>query len=476
MSERRDSKTSAVKYLAKNVGFLTISQFGTKLLSFFLVPLYTSILSTSDYGTYDLVYSTVSILIPLLTINIFDAVLRFSIDDTENRKDIFSIACKYFILGNLIVALGLIINRLLNFSSLVNDFALFFVLIFFVQSALGILTAFARGLDCVLDLSISGVICSAFIIGGNIFFLCVCKIGLAGYFWANIIGPLVQIVYLSFRIKVWKYIKRVEICFSEYEKKMIAYSAPMIANTIAWWVNSVSDRYVVLYYCGLGVTGIYSVASKIPSIINIFQTIFNQAWTLSAVKDFDPNDENGFFSKMYNSYNALMVIICSILILGSRFLATFLYKGGFYEAWICVPFLLMAVVFGSLSGYVGGIFTAVKNTKIFAKSTVIGAIVNLLFNIILVPVFGAIGAAIATTISYFVVYYMRVRYMKSYISIKMNLKRDYLSYSLLIIQSFLLIVIKQDNGLVYSIETLLLAFVIFLYSGEIKTVIERIKH
>ena len=97
-------------------------------------------------------------------------------------------------------------------------------------------------------------------------------------------------------------------------------------STIAWWVNSVSDRYVVVLFCGLGVMGVYSVASKIPSILNIFQTIFNQAWTLSAVKDFDPNDENGFFTRMYNSYNVLMIILCSILIMMSKLLAVILYK------------------------------------------------------------------------------------------------------------------------------------------------------
>ena len=76
---------------------------------------------------------------------------------------------------------------------------------------------------------------------------------------------------------------------------MIAYSAPLVLNAIGWWVNSASDRYVVTWLCGLAVNGIYSVGYKIPSIINVFQTIFNQAWFLSAVKEFDPQDKDGFF-------------------------------------------------------------------------------------------------------------------------------------------------------------------------------------
>ena len=463
-----NKESNGTKYLIKNIGFLTISQFGTKILSFFLVPLYTSILSTEDYGTYDLVYSTVSILIPLLTINIFDAVLRFSIDEVSDRDKIFSIAIKYFFAGNAIIFVSLTINHFFTVFKSIDDYAFYFFMMFFVQSLLGIFTAFARGLDRVLDLSVSGVICSIVIITSNILFLCVLKIGLRGYFLANIIGPFLQIVFLFFKIKAWKYINFVSSS-TDFEKKMIAYSAPMIANTIAWWVNSVSDRYVVVLFCGLGVMGVYSVASKIPSILNIFQTIFNQAWTLSAVKDFDPNDENGFFTRMYNSYNVLMIILCSILIMMSKLLAVILYKGDFYSAWKYVPFLLISIVFGALSGYIGGIFTAVKNTKIFAKSTVIGAITNLILNIILVPVIGALGAAIATAISYWIVFFMRCKYMKQYINLKINYVRDYISYGLLILQSLALLLLKDEFQL-YLIESILFLILIILYYKELKII------
>ena len=67
------------KYLFKNIGLLTISQFGTKILVFLLVPLYTSVLSTSEYGTYDLFVTTINLLVPIVTLNLSDAVLLFNI-------------------------------------------------------------------------------------------------------------------------------------------------------------------------------------------------------------------------------------------------------------------------------------------------------------------------------------------------------------------------------------------------------------
>jgi O-antigen/teichoic acid export membrane protein len=67
-------------YLAKNIGLLALSNFATKTLSFFLVPLYTAVLSTSDYGIYDLFYTTVGVLLPILTLNIQEGVLRYALE------------------------------------------------------------------------------------------------------------------------------------------------------------------------------------------------------------------------------------------------------------------------------------------------------------------------------------------------------------------------------------------------------------
>ena len=67
-------------YLINKTGILAISNFSSKLLVFFLVPIYTSVLSTAEYGTYDLAMSTVLLLYPVLTVNIVDCVMRFSME------------------------------------------------------------------------------------------------------------------------------------------------------------------------------------------------------------------------------------------------------------------------------------------------------------------------------------------------------------------------------------------------------------
>ena len=458
------------KYLLKNVGLLTLSSFATKFLSFFLVPLYTNILSTTEYGIYDLFNTTIGVLLPLLTVNIHEAVLRFLLDGNNNRQTVTTVGVRFFLKSNCIVAIGLLVNYIFKFNELGKDYAAFFFLMYFAQSLSAIVMAYIRGIDRVADLSISSVVCSTVIIGCNILFLLVFKWGLIGYFLANIIGPIAQCAFLIVRAHAKRDINLKEK-YPYETKEMLAYSKPMIANSIAWWINNASDKYIVTFVCGLAENGVYSVASKIPSILNIFQTIFAQAWTLSAVKDFDSEDKNGFFANTYAAYNCLMVLVCSAIIVSDKFLATFLYAKNFYSAWQYVPWLTIAIVFGSLSGYIGGFFSAVKDSKQYAQSTIIGAGTNIILNFMLTPFIGALGAAIATTVCYCVTWIFRLVQSRRYIKLRINIIRDIISYLILVVQAILLLV--TNGAMMYAIELGLFVVIALLYIKDVWNILNK---
>lgn len=457
-------------YLMKNIGLMTLSNFATKLLSFFLVPLYTNILSTTEYGINDLFGTTIGILLPVLTVNIQESVLRFLLDKKYSRKAVTTIGIKYFLISNILVSALLIINHLLSINDIIKRYSIFFFLMYLTQSLSAILVAYIRGTDRVADLSISSVVSSSFTIGCNILFLVVFKFGLIGYFWANILGPASQCVYLIFRSDIRSNIALKEK-FPQEKAVMVSYSKPMIANSIAWWINNASDKFIVTFFCGLAENGVYSVAAKIPSILNIFQGIFSQAWTLSAVKDFDPEDKNGFFANTYAIYNCFMVIVCSLIILFNKPLAYFLYAKDFYVAWMYVPWLTIAIVFGSLSGYLGGFFSAVRESKSYARSTIVGAVTNIILNIILIPSMGALGAAIATAICYWVTWWLRYIQSKKYIVLRVNIKRDYVSYILLALQAIILLQI--EGNIVFLIEAILFLIIVLLYIKDFVQVIRK---
>ena len=269
---------SGYRYLFNNIGLLTLSNFATKFLSFFLVPLYTNVLTATEYGTYDLFNATIGVLLPILTLNIQESVLRFSLDKKTSKEAIVTVSVKYLLISNMLVITGLFLNGITNLNQMIAEYGIYFFFMFLMQSLVGVITSYITGIDRVADLSVSSVITSIVTIGCNIIFLVAFKWGLPGYFLANIIGPLAQCIYLIIRSKFLKQVRFLQ--FSVEEEAMTNYSKPLIGNSIAWWINNVSDRYIIVFFCGLAENGIYSVAGKIPSILNIFQTIFNQAWTL----------------------------------------------------------------------------------------------------------------------------------------------------------------------------------------------------
>ena len=461
------------KYLAKNIGFLTIGQFGTKILNFLLVPLYTNILTTSEYGVYDLVHASVGILVPILTINIWEAVLRFSLEETIDKASVFSLGLKCVFGGGLILIGALIVNNVLNISMFFSKYTFYFIWLFFVQATTSILTSFARGINKVAETAISGVLCTIVIISSNILFLCVFRLGLKGYFLANIIGPTVQIAFLIWKIDGWDYFR-----FNvnrQIKREMVQYSLPTILNAISWWVNGWADRYAITWICGMSANGIYAVASKIPSILNVFQNIFNQAWALSTVKEFDEEDKNGFFSEIYNQYNCLLALLCSAIIMFDKILAKILYAKEFYLAWQYVPFLTISLIFGAISGYVGGIFLAMKRSDMFAKCSGTGAIMNIILNMITVPYWGALGAAVATTVSYWVIYLVSVFFLRRYMTIKLYLLRDNLSYMLLFLQSILLLMFQKGIIQELMFQAMLMIIIFLIYHKEINKVYFSVK-
>lgn len=453
------------------MGLLTISQFGSKLLSFFLVPLYTSILSPEDYGTYDLLNVTASLCMPILTLNIAEALLRFSLEDKPDFESIFSHGFGIFLKGLVILAGLMLLNAAFDVFPVFNDHWLFFLSYYILACLSQLLSYFARGLEDIFAVSVSGVISAAVTIGLNVLFLVPLHLGLRGYFLATILGAGLSTLYLAIRLKIWKYIRFRKIDKS-LSRAMTRYSLPLILSRIGWWVNNTSDRYIVTAFCGLTANGIYSVGYKIPNGFNMFMSIFNEAWLLSSVKEFDKDDKDNFFAKTYEVYNALMVLMCSLVIATTKITAGFLYAKDFYQAWQYVPFLTISFALGAMAGYMEGIFAAAKDPKVSGLSTMAGAIVNIVLNIVLVRRYGPIGAAWATLAAYTVVWSVRVAVVRKKMKFRIPLLRDIASYLLLIVQAAALF-IPERLALQIGVLCVIVAVEAVFYRKEFTIVVKK---
>ena len=248
---------------------------------------------------------------------------------------------------------------------------------------------------------------------------------------------------------------------------MLNYCIPLIFSVIGWWVNNAADKYVVTLICGAAANGILSVAYKIPSILNTFQSIFIQAWQISAVKEFESGDSQEFYGNIFVLLNVLMGVIAAVLILLAKPIAIILYANEFYSAWRYVPFLLVANVINSASGFLGPILSAMKDSKSMAKSAIYGTLVNVILNILFIKYFGVQGATVATAISSFAIYYVRRRAVKENIKIT-SIWKVYTTWMILCIHGFISIF-----TLPFYCEIVMIGIIIFINKKELLIIINK---
>ena len=334
----------------------------------------------------------------------------------------------------------------------------------------------SRGMDKLSHVAVGGFMNSALVLILNLLFLLVFRWGLDGYFIAYLISMTIASVYLLVCSGIFKRQSERRVDKS-LENDMLEYSKPMVFSTVGWWVTNASDRYIVTFLCGVAANGVYSVAYKIPSLLGTIHGIFNQAWVISAVKTFDKDDKDGFFKNIYAVYNIIMVVGCSFLILTTKLIADILFKDNFYEAWQYVPFLLIASVFGGISGVLGGVFTSAKKTRIMGRAAVIGGVTNIVLNFVLIsginvngiaiiPAMGIQGAAVATMISYVLIWVLRMREAKKMMTLKINLARDVISYFVLLGQAVAFLTIGGNDLLLYGLQFASLLVLVLMYARE----------
>ena len=426
------NKSKKVKDLSINTFLFTVSNFGTKIISFLLVPLYTYVLSTKEYGNLDLVSTTVQLLVPILTLNIQDAVLRFSFDKKYEPLQAAKVGLKIACFGSALLGIGLVIVYNMPFFHLNMMYSVYLYMLFIVNIFNNIIYMYLKAVNRIKLIVICGILNTLITCLLNIVLLLWIKLGLAGYLIANISGALTAIVIMIAFSDISKTLT-VPIP-KEMLKAMCLYSMPLIANSIAWWLNNTSDRYILVFFCGAAVNGIYAVSYKIPTILSTIQNIFYNAWSISAITEFDKDDSDGFIGNVYMTYSCVSLLVCSVLMICNIFIARFLYSNDFFSAWQYVPPLLVGNVFNGIALFEGCIFVAVKQTKSVSVTTLLGAVVNTVCNFVLIPFIGALGASIATMIGYIAIWIIRTIQIRKIIKMKADWKSQIFSFLVLLLQ------------------------------------------
>ena len=453
--------------LIKNIGLFTIGNFGSKLVSFLMIPLYTAILSTTDYGTVDLIQSTAQLLMPILLLSIQDATLRFGMDPKYKKEDVLSTTINVIIKGTAILLIGIIIVNATGIIKLSLEYEIFLFFAFLLGALNNCLNLYLKSRDKASVIAIGGIIGTIVTCLSNILSLVIFKLGINGYIISNLLGIFIQLLYQFIVGKIYKdlHINK----YNNISKPMIKYSTPLIANSIAWWINNASDRYILTWISGINANGIYAIAYKIPNMLTTFQNIFQNAWSISAISEFDKDDTDGFIGNNYMLYSFVSIIGCSIILLFNIPIASILYSDQYFEAWKYVPFLLMGTVFNGIAQLEGALFSATKRTKEVSKTTVIGAVVNTIGNLMFIHIWGIMGAALSTKIGYGLMWLLRTKSLQKFIKMKIDWKKHSIAIIILLLQTIL-----ATFNILYFVQLLLFALNIIIHWSYISQVFNKV--
>lgn len=462
------------KKLGKDIILFGIASFGPKILSFFLVPLYTSLLTATDYGTADLLSTICSLALPVLMLDISDAI---TIRTVEWRSDKVKNGAPLKYGTVILIKACIILLAFLVLSSVFFKYKPGYLLYIFSNfAALALynnLIAYLRGNDDVNTLVIASVIQATCTLIFNVVLILCLRMGLYGLLIASVASTLVADFYIMVKIKCAELFGRSPWLTADEKRGMLRYSIPLVFTGLAWWVNGSSDRFFIVALTGVGANGIYAVANKIPTILNACHSVVYQAMQLSVFNERKAEDREEYFRTLYNVYSFTMSAICSLVIIFDKVLAKFLFKGEFYVAWKYAPALLISIVLFSTAGYLTAIYAAESETKLIAKATVSGALVNTMFNALLIPFFDLFGAVIATAVGYFVIWFKMVMNAKKVIAVRIPIAKSIIGYCILVFQWILLLI--DDSWGIYLLQVVLFALIALIYHKTVSIVIELLK-
>ena len=415
------------KELIKNTIIISIGKFSTQLISFLLLPLYTSLLTTSEYGQYDFLNTISIFLIPCVTLLMEEGMFRFLIDakDDKAKGEVFSATFIFSILSFLVWSLLIfIVGKILNYP-----FTIY--LIFYIMASLlsALAGSTARGLSKFKLYSVFCFLSSLATILLNIVLIAGLHMGLSSLFISYIVGNSIVSIWLLLKISVFKYVKRKNIN-KKVTIDMIKYSFPLVPNSISWNAIGLTDRLLIINFLGDAKNGIYSVGLRFPTIINTCYSYFNLSWKESASKVVSNKDKDEFYNSVYINLNRFLICVSILIIAGLPFIFNLLVKNAYKEAYIYIPLMILSVYFSNLSNFCSGIFSAYKDTKILAKTTIVATIINFVVGIILIKKIGLFAQILATMTAYIVIYYYRNYKLKKYITLKHD---NYFIYHIIVL-------------------------------------------
>ena len=421
------------KSLFSNTIIFAIGSFSSKILVLFLVPIYTNFMSQSELGINDVIVQMANWLIPIVSLTIAEAVLRFALDKAYDKQKIFTIANVIIFSG--IILLSITLSLAIKIP-LIREFVKGYAPLLFLYVAVACLklaySTFVRALGKVKLYAVNGIIATLLMLIFNIIFIAVLKIGVAGYLLSVILSDFISILFLLFSAKLWKYFK-----LKSFDKKvlkaMLIYSLPLIPTQLLWLVTNSSSTFMVTKMISEEANGILTAAYKIPNLVSTIYLMFGQAWNMSAIQENDSADRSRFYTRVFDLNQSLMYTIAAGILLIVKPVTAVWIGPSFRSSINYAPILILTTVLTCFSTFMGTAYIATKNTVKSLVTSLVSGVISISLNLILIPIIGIYAAAFSALISYVVVFAIRLYDAKKLIGFKVAYTKMFINFGILVV-------------------------------------------
>lgn len=377
-----------------------------KGLSFFLLPLYTSFLSPSDYGILGVVTSISSLLAVFITMGLDAAAARYyykNKQDAEFSKRLYGTVATSILLNAVIFGSVVILCHRFIIDPLIGEIP-FYPFVF-----LGLLNVIVTPLyllfqnycQTIQDGKRYGINAVCFIVihvSLIVIALAVLHLGVVGVLLANIVVSVIFFVYVIFA-----FFRRQRIGLDKTVlKETYSYSLPLIPHFLANWSNGTLDRLLINGIRTEADAGLYNMGQQYGSVMSFVANAINQSYTPWFYEKMNHPQES--FRQVYKmaemSTFALAFVGVILSIFSKEILSIMVTNPAYDGVWRIIPCIVFAYVFqGIYFFFVNVLF--LKNTNVIFSITVTAVAINIILNLILIPRIGYIGGAIACLASFF---------------------------------------------------------------------------
>lgn len=396
--------------LAKNTLIYAIGNFGSKFLAYVMVLVYSYYITPEELGYYDVVLTTISMIQPLVIFQINDGVFRFLVDSDKHQQtaivgNVMKFLCITTIASELVFAI---------FCGFVNvQYAVWIGLLLVTTMFFVLMQDIIRGLGLNKEYAAYGVLNSVVMLVLEAVGLIALHMGVEALLISKVCAYGACIITMFARHRELSQALREKIS-KKVLGPILKYSAPLVPNTICWWVVNSSDRYIILFALGAAYNGIYSMSTKFPTILTMVTSIFYLAWQETAIKEYNTPERDLFFSDIFQKYYVLLFSLCLCAIPATRIVIELFVSDAFKDAWKYTGFLYLGASFSALCSFLGMGYQISKETARSLATTIFAAILNFGVNIACVKFIGLQAASFSTFAAYLFLLLIRLQHSKRY--------------------------------------------------------------